>query len=44
VVVSATVGIHHYFVDGTLYKLRNPDVRRDLFAHLARATGEARAA
>ena len=30
----AFVNIHHYFVDGSLYKLRNPAVRRDLFAHL----------
>jgi hypothetical protein len=44
VVVSASVGIHHYFVDGTLYKLRNPEVRRDLFAHLPPATEVARAA
>jgi hypothetical protein len=28
------VNIHHYFIDGSLYKLRNPAVRRDLFAHL----------
>jgi hypothetical protein len=28
------VNIHHYFIDGCLYKLRNPEVRRDLFAHL----------
>jgi len=28
------VNIHHYFMDGCLYKLRNPAVRRDLFAHL----------
>ncbi len=28
------VNIHHYFIDGCLYKLRNPAVRRDLFAHL----------
>jgi hypothetical protein len=28
------VNIHHYFVDGVLYKLRNPAVRRDLFAHI----------
>jgi hypothetical protein len=28
------INIHHYFVDGVLYKLRNPAVRRDLFAHL----------
>ncbi len=29
------VNIHHYFIDSCLYKLRNPEVRRDLFAHLA---------
>jgi len=28
------VNIHHYFVDSCLYKLRNPAVRRELFAHL----------
>jgi hypothetical protein len=33
--VISAVGIHHYFIDGALYKLRNPAVRRDLFAHLA---------
>jgi hypothetical protein len=33
-VISAAIALHHYFVDGTLYKLRNPEVRRDLFAHL----------
>ncbi len=33
------INIHHYFVDGCLYKLRNPAVRRDLFAHLATAAG-----
>lgn len=26
--------IHHYFVDGCIWKLGDPDVRRDLFAHL----------
>ncbi|HVU02073.1 MAG TPA: hypothetical protein VHE30_09985 [Polyangiaceae bacterium] len=31
----AFVNIHHYFVDGSLYKLRNPEVRRSLFSHLA---------
>jgi len=30
------IGIHHYFIDGALYKLRNPEVRRALFAHLPR--------
>lgn len=33
--VISAIGIHHYFIDGALYKLRNPAVRRDLFAHLA---------
>jgi hypothetical protein len=33
------VNIHHYFIDGCLYKLRNPAVRRDLFAHLQPAKG-----
>jgi hypothetical protein len=32
------VNIHHYFIDGCLYKLRNPEVRRDLFAHLGPVT------
>jgi hypothetical protein len=28
------VNIHHYFTDGCIWKLRNPEVRADLFAHL----------
>ena len=36
--VISAIGIHHYFIDGALYKLRNPAVRRDLFAHLAAPT------
>lgn len=28
------INIHHYFIDGAIWKIRNPDVRRDLFAHL----------
>lgn len=35
------VNIHHYFVDGCLYKLRNPAVRREIFAHLPANTGAA---
>jgi hypothetical protein len=34
IVFVSFVNIHHYFIDGCLYKLRNPAVRRDLFAHL----------
>ena len=33
-VLISGIAIHHYFIDGALYKLRNPQVRRDLFAHL----------
>jgi hypothetical protein len=28
------LNIHHYFTDGAIWKLRNPEVRADLFAHL----------
>jgi len=28
------VNIHHYFVDGAIWKISPPKVRRDLFAHL----------
>jgi hypothetical protein len=42
--VISAVGIHHYFIDGALYKLRNPEVRRDLFAHLEAASPPARSA
>jgi hypothetical protein len=38
IVFVSFVNIHHYFIDGCLYKLRNPAVRRDLFAHLAAAS------
>jgi len=28
------VAIHHYFIDGAIWKLSNPKVRRELFRHL----------
>jgi hypothetical protein len=31
------INIHHFFIDGALWKLRNPEVRRELFAHLGPA-------
>lgn len=34
--VAGAVNIHHYFTDGVVWKLRNPAVRRELFAHLPR--------
>ena len=32
----AFINIHHYFTDGVAWKLSNPEVRRELFAHVAR--------
>jgi len=32
--LAVIVNIHHYFVDGAIWKISNPKVRQDLFAHL----------
>jgi hypothetical protein len=32
--ISAFFNIHHYFTDGVVWKLRDPEVRQDLFGHL----------
>lgn len=32
--LAAFVGIHHYFIDGAIWKIRNPAVRKQLFSHL----------
>ena len=32
--VLAFINVHHYFTDGVAWKLSNPEVRKDLFAHL----------
>ena len=34
--ISTFFNIHHYFTDGVVWKLRNPEVREDLFGHLAK--------
>jgi len=42
VLILYFINIHHYFTDGVIWKISNPDVRRDLFAHVmpvAAATG-----
>jgi len=31
------INIHHYFTDGVMWKISNPEVRKDLFAHVAPA-------
>ncbi len=28
------INIHHYFTDGVIWKISNPEVRKDLFAHV----------
>lgn len=32
--IVSVVNIHHYLIDGVIWKLRNPEVRKTLFAHL----------
>jgi hypothetical protein len=32
--IASAVNIHHYMIDGVIWKLRNPEVRKTLFAHL----------
>ena len=32
--VMTFLNIHHFFTDGVMWKLRNPEVRTDLFGHL----------
>jgi hypothetical protein len=31
------INIHHYFTDGVIWKISNPEVRKELFAHVPRA-------
>jgi hypothetical protein len=30
------INIHHYFTYGVIWKISNPEVRRELFAHVPR--------
>ena len=32
---TSCIAIHHYFIDGAVWKLSNPQVRRELFSHLS---------
>jgi hypothetical protein len=32
--LATVINIHHYFADGVIWKISNPDVRRDVFSHL----------
>jgi hypothetical protein len=35
------INIHHYFTDGVIWKISNPEVRNELFAHVAPASNAA---
>ena len=32
------INLHHYFIDGVIWKIRDPQVRHSLFGHLEPAT------
>jgi hypothetical protein len=36
------INIHHYFTDGVIWKISNPEVRKELFAHIQPSTAVAR--
>lgn len=42
--VSIAINLHHYFIDGVLWKIRNPEVREALFGHLQLSGREAKTA
>lgn len=43
VLVLMFINIHHYFTDGVIWHISNPEVRKDLFAHVAvSASGRSR--
>ncbi|HEX9166832.1 MAG TPA: hypothetical protein VF862_13045 [Gemmatimonadales bacterium] len=44
VLILSFINIHHYFTDQVAWKLRNPEVRRDLFAHVPALAGDPPAA
>jgi hypothetical protein len=37
VVILMFINIHHYFTDGVIWKISNPEVRKELFAHIPTA-------
>jgi hypothetical protein len=36
ILVLTFINIHHYFTDGVIWKISNPEVRKELFAHVRR--------
>lgn len=35
ILILLFINIHHYFTDGVIWKISNPEVRQELFAHVA---------
>ena len=33
-ILLALINIHHYFIDGCVWKISTPEVKKDLFRHL----------
>jgi hypothetical protein len=36
-ILLALINIHHYFIDGCVWKISTPEVKKDLFRHLSRS-------
>jgi hypothetical protein len=34
----ALINIHHFFIDGCVWKISTPEVKKDLFRHLVEPT------
>jgi hypothetical protein len=34
ILILMFINIHHYFTDGVIWHISNPEVRRELFAHV----------
>jgi hypothetical protein len=35
ILILMFINIHHYFTDGVLWRISNPEVRKQLFAHVS---------
>lgn len=43
ILILMIINIHHYFTDGVIWKISNPEVRRELFAHVEQPARPVRA-
>jgi hypothetical protein len=41
ILILMFLNIHHYFTDGVIWKISNPEVRKELFAHVPRPAAKA---